>query len=73
MMVLIDMAPEGRPWLRELRRGVRAPDDMKFRPSMTLFARAALGKAIFRDALDQYFSGAEVSDGSEGSDDRMLG
>ena len=36
-----------------------APDDMKFRSSMTLFARAAPGQAIFRDALDQYFGGAE--------------
>jgi uncharacterized protein (DUF1810 family) len=36
-----------------------APDDMKFRSSMTLFAHAAPGQAIFRDALDQYFGGAE--------------
>jgi uncharacterized protein (DUF1810 family) len=33
------------------------PDDMKFRSSMTLFARAAPGEAVFRDCLDKYFDG----------------
>ena len=36
-----------------------SPDDMKFRSSLTLFARAAPGEAIFRDALVKYFGGAE--------------
>jgi len=34
------------------------PDDLKFRSSMTLFARAT-GKALFREALDIFFGGAE--------------
>jgi uncharacterized protein (DUF1810 family) len=34
------------------------PDDLKFRSSMTLFAQAT-GKAIFREALDIFFGGAE--------------
>ena len=33
------------------------PDDMKFRSSMTLFARAAKDDAIFRTALKKYFGG----------------
>lgn len=33
------------------------PDDMKFRSSMTLFARAAEDDAVFRAALDKYFHG----------------
>ena len=36
-----------------------SPDDMKFRSSLTLFARAAPGEALFRDALDKYYGGAE--------------
>ncbi len=37
-----------------------SPDDMKFRSSMTLFARAAApDEPIFRTALDRYFDGAE--------------
>lgn len=33
------------------------PDDMKFRSSMTLFARAAEEDAVFRAALEKYFGG----------------
>ena len=33
------------------------PDDMKFRSSMTLFARATGDNAIFIDALRKYFDG----------------
>jgi uncharacterized protein (DUF1810 family) len=35
-----------------------APDDLKFRSSMTLFARAAPDAGVFRKALDRYFAGA---------------
>ena len=34
-----------------------SPDDVKFRSSMTLFARAAPSEARFRRALDRYFEG----------------
>jgi uncharacterized protein (DUF1810 family) len=33
------------------------PDDLKFRSSMTLFARAAEDAAVFHDALKKYFKG----------------
>lgn len=33
------------------------PDNLKFRSSMTLFARAATDSAIFLDALNKYFGG----------------
>jgi len=33
------------------------PDDLKFHSSMTLFARAAEGESIFRQALEKYFGG----------------
>jgi uncharacterized protein (DUF1810 family) len=33
------------------------PDDLKFRSSMTLFARVARDTTIFQDALDKYFAG----------------
>ena len=36
-----------------------SPDDMKFRSSMTLFAKAASDEAAFREALARYFGGAE--------------
>lgn len=37
-----------------------SPDDMKFRSSMTLFARAAApDEPVFRDALCRYFGGNE--------------
>lgn len=33
------------------------PDDLKFRSSMTLFASAAAGNQVFKDALKKYFQG----------------
>jgi uncharacterized protein (DUF1810 family) len=33
-------------------------DEMKFRSSMTLFARAAPGESVFQRCLDKYFAGA---------------
>ncbi len=33
------------------------PDDLKFRSSMTLFARAAPDEKLFHAALDKYFDG----------------
>jgi uncharacterized protein (DUF1810 family) len=36
-----------------------SPDDMKFRSSMTLFAKAPSDEAAFREALARYFGGAE--------------
>jgi uncharacterized protein (DUF1810 family) len=59
------------PRLRECTRLVNAvagnnitavlgqPDDMKFRSSMTLFARATANNAEFVAALKKYFSGEE--------------
>jgi len=35
------------------------PDDLKFRSSMTLFARAAPEEPVFREALRKYFGGVE--------------
>ncbi len=35
------------------------PDDLKFRSSMTLFARAAPEEPVFRQALQKYFGGEE--------------
>ncbi|WP_182177757.1 DUF1810 domain-containing protein [Methylobacterium radiotolerans] len=34
-----------------------SPDDLKFRSSMTLFARAVPGEPVFADALAHYFDG----------------
>ncbi|MTW13964.1 DUF1810 family protein [Pseudoduganella eburnea] len=34
-----------------------SPDNMKFHSSMTLFAQASPGDALFRDCLDKYFGG----------------
>jgi uncharacterized protein (DUF1810 family) len=34
-----------------------SPDDLKFRSSMTLFARAAPGEPLFRAALNKYYAG----------------
>jgi uncharacterized protein (DUF1810 family) len=34
-----------------------SPDDMKFRSCMTLFARATPENAVFKEALQKYFSG----------------
>ncbi len=39
------------------------PDDLKFHSSMTLFARAAEGEAVFREALAKYFGG-EMDEGT---------
>ena len=36
-----------------------SPDDVKFRSSLTLFARAAPDEALFRDALVKYYGGTE--------------
>jgi uncharacterized protein (DUF1810 family) len=33
------------------------PDNLKFRSSMTLFARAAKSSRVFNDALEKYFAG----------------
>ena len=33
------------------------PDDVKFRSSLTLFARAAPDQAIFTQCLEKYFGG----------------
>ena len=35
------------------------PDDLKFRSSMTLFARAGADEGVFREALEKYFGGVE--------------
>ncbi len=35
-----------------------SPDDLKFRSSMTLFARVQPGAPVFQQALDTYFDGA---------------
>ena len=35
------------------------PDDLKFRSSMTLFARAATENRVFVEALDAYFAGQQ--------------
>jgi uncharacterized protein (DUF1810 family) len=35
-----------------------SPDDLKFRSSVTLFAAAAPGEPLFRQALKTYFDGA---------------
>ncbi|HET7103845.1 MAG TPA: DUF1810 domain-containing protein [Terracidiphilus sp.] len=40
-----------------IREIFNAPDDMKFRSCMTLFARASEDDAVFRRALDKYFGG----------------
>ncbi len=34
-----------------------SPDDLKFRSSMTLFARASTGDRVFTDALARYYGG----------------
>jgi uncharacterized protein (DUF1810 family) len=35
------------------------PDDLKFRSSMTLFAKAGADDRVFREALEKYFGGEE--------------
>jgi len=42
---------------RSIRSIFGAPDDLKLRSSMTLFARATSDNQLFRDALDKYFAG----------------
>jgi len=46
-------AVEGRP----ITRILGYPDDLKFRSSMTLFARAAQDPSVFEEALEKYFDG----------------
>jgi uncharacterized protein (DUF1810 family) len=43
---------------RSAREIFGAIDEVKFRSSMTLFARAAPGEDVFRRCLDKYFAGA---------------
>lgn len=42
---------------RSAREILGSPDDLKFRSSMTLFARAAPTDPIFANAIDNYFGG----------------
>jgi len=42
---------------RSIHAILGSPDDMKFRSSMTLFAKAAPDCALFEDALERYFGG----------------
>ena len=44
---------------RSARRIFGAPDDMKFRSSMTLFAHAGADNAVFLECLRKYYGGAE--------------
>ncbi len=44
---------------KSLREIFGAPDDLKFRSSMTLFAHAAPQEPMFRAALDRYCNGEE--------------
>ena len=44
---------------RSVRDIFGSPDDMKFRSSMTLFAKATPDETVFREALDRYFGGDE--------------
>ena len=46
---------EGRP----IGRIFPYPDDLKFRSSMTLFARAAADNRLFVEALQKYFGGEQ--------------
>jgi uncharacterized protein (DUF1810 family) len=43
---------------RSIHQILGYPDDLKFRSSMTLFARIASGDQIFQEALQKYFGGA---------------
>lgn len=47
-----------------------APDDLKLHSSMTLFARAAPTEAVFFEALEKHFGGAEDSGTLEGLSSR---
>lgn len=42
---------------RSIHEILGSPDDLKFRSSMTLFARAAEDDMVFRAALNKYFGG----------------
>jgi len=42
---------------RTIHQILGSPDDLKFRSSMTLFARAAEEETDFKDALEKYFNG----------------
>ena len=42
---------------RSIEEILGAPDDLKFRSSMTLFAHATADNRIFMDALRKYFGG----------------
>lgn len=42
---------------RSIHEILGSPDDLKFRSSMTLFARAAEDDTVFRAALKKYFGG----------------
>jgi uncharacterized protein (DUF1810 family) len=44
---------------KPLRQILGSPDDVKFRSSMTLFARAKPEDDLFQRALDKYFDGEE--------------
>jgi uncharacterized protein (DUF1810 family) len=46
---------EGRP----INQILGYPDNLKFRSSMTLFAKAGADERVFRDALEKYFGGQE--------------
>jgi uncharacterized protein (DUF1810 family) len=42
---------------RSIEQIFGSPDDLKFRSSMTLFARASADNQVFADALQKYFNG----------------
>jgi uncharacterized protein (DUF1810 family) len=42
---------------RNIQRIFAYPDDLKFRSSMTLFAKATAQNQVFTEALDKYFDG----------------
>jgi uncharacterized protein (DUF1810 family) len=42
---------------RAIREILGPPDDLKFRSSMTLFARAAPENSVFQEAIEKYFHG----------------
>jgi uncharacterized protein (DUF1810 family) len=42
----------------DIHRIFGAPDDLKFHSSMTLFAQAAPGEAVYRECLERFFGGA---------------
>jgi uncharacterized protein (DUF1810 family) len=44
---------------RSIEQILGFPDDLKFRSSMTLFARVSLDNQLFKDALLKYFDGEE--------------